>query len=298
MTGVRLLGGLAVGAVGALGAVVALNHLRFGHRVAREARQLGSGSPASARVEPRRLERLPPPVRRYATTAIAGRERAVRTARLRHGGRFRAKLDGAWWPIRGTQYLRADPPAFVWWGRLGLAPGLWVDALDRSVAGAGRMLISAESTVTLADRTGPELDQGALVRLLGELVWLPTAYLDERYVTWTAIDPRRARATLRVAGREVTGVFEFGEDGLPRALVADRYLDRGGGPAVLTPWRGEYGNYRTVEGLLVPHQVTASWHGDGPPAPYAQFRVEQLDYDAPAAERGSAPSVIARAAGP
>jgi len=239
-----------------------------------------AGSAEPRRIDRRRLEELPAPVRRYVAKAIGGREPAVRTVRLRHGGTFRTKLDGTWLPIRGEQYFAADPPGFVWRGRVRVAPGLWAEARDRSVGGVGNMHVLMESTVTLADGAGPEIDQGALLRLLGVMVWLPTAFVDARYVTWTTGDDRRARATLRVKEREVAGVFEFGDNGLPETVFADRYRDLGGGKAA--SWSGEFGDYREVDGLLVPHHVVASWHVDGQRIPYARFLVERLEYDASA----------------
>lgn len=56
-----------------------------------------------------------------------------------------------------------------------MAPGLWIDARDKVFAGEGRMTVKLASTITIADASGPELDQGALVRLLGEMVWFPTS---------------------------------------------------------------------------------------------------------------------------
>lgn len=270
---------IAVLAVATLGVLASANRFRFGRRVAHEARQLLAASAEPLPLDHRRLEELPLPVRRYAAPAIGARERAVRTVRLRHGGTFRSKLEGAWLPIRGEQYFTADPPGFLWWGRVRVAPWVWVEACDRSVGGVGNMRISLESTFTLADSTGPELDQGALHRLLGEMAWFPTAFLDRRYVTWTVIDDRRARAALRVNGREVAGVFEFGQDALPVAFLADRYRDLGGGKSVLTPWSGQYRDYREIDGLLVPHEVAVYWHVDGERIPYARFLVERLAYD-------------------
>ena len=86
---------------------------------------------------------------------------------------------------------------------------------------------------------------------------------------------------LRVGGREVTGAFEFGEDYLPVTVFADRYRDLDG-KAALTPWSGHFGDYRKVDGLLVPHQVIAHWDVDGQRIPYARFQVERLEYDATA----------------
>jgi hypothetical protein len=141
------------------------------------------------------------------------------------------------------------------------------------------MLIRAGSTVTIADAVGPELDQGALLRLLGELAWLPTAYLDERYIRWAAVDDRHAIATLAVNGRQVTGLFEFGTDDFPVRFTANRFRDVGGGKSVLTPFVGECRDYRDAGGLVVPHQVIGSWVIDGTPAPYARFNITRIEFD-------------------
>jgi Family of unknown function (DUF6544) len=270
---------IAVLVFGALDVVASARSLRFGRRVGREVRQLWAEPTEPRRIDRRRIAELPAPVRRYIARAVGERDRAVRTARLRHGGTFRTKLESTWVPIRGEQDFAADPPGFVWWGRVRVAPGLWFDARDRSVGGVGNMHASLESSVTVVDGSGPEIDQGALLRLLGEMVWLPTAFLDERHVTWDAVDARRARATLRVGGREVTAVFAFGEDGLPVEVLADRYRAQDG-TSVLTPWSGQFGDYREVHGLLVPHRVIATWHVGGQPISYARFQVDRLEYDA------------------
>jgi hypothetical protein len=168
------------------------------------------------------------------------------------------------------------------------APGAWIDALDRSIDGEGRMQVAAESTITLADSRGPELDQGALVRLLGEMVWFPTAFADARYVRWSALDDRRARATLSVNGGTATAEFTFGEDDLPATVTSDRYRDVGGGRAVLTPFVGRSFDFRERSGLLVPHSMTAAWNVDGQLHEYVRFEVEEIAFDAAAPRTGAA----------
>jgi hypothetical protein len=266
--------------VAAAGTVASAGSLRFGARVRAEAHELFARLRPPAAIDLARADSLPPPVARYLRKAVGRRTAAVQTVRLRHGGAFRTSLDGGWLPIRGEQYIRADSPAFVWWGRVQLAPGAWVDARDRSVDGVGEMFVSAESVVTIARSRGPELDQGALLRLLGELVWLPTAFLDERYVRWSSLDERRARATLRVGGREVTATFEFGADDLPVRFTSERYRDTGAGrPAVLTPFVGYSTDFRDVGGLLVPHEMRAAWIVDGAEKEYGRFEVETIQID-------------------
>ena len=158
-------------------------------------------------------------------------------------------------------------------------PGLWVDARDRSVNGIGNMFVTMESTFTIVDSRGPQLDQGALMRLLGEMTWLPTGFFDGRYVRWSALDEHRASATLQVNDRTVTATFEFGPDDLPVTCSADRYRDVGGGKAVMTRWVGRFSDYRAVDGVLVPHRVVAAWVADGDPIEYVRFDVQHVEFD-------------------
>lgn len=261
--------------LGAAGLVVTAQGARFEQRIAGEARALWAvpGGPPQGKVDP---SALPPPVRRYAEVSGALRRAPIRTVRLRHGGSF--LVDGRWRPIRGVQYLATDPPGFVWWGRIRLAPGVWVDGRDRSAAGEGSMRIVAASTWTLADLRGPELDQGALVRLLGELAWIPSALLDARHVRWSPEDEHSARARLEVGGRAVEATFHFGADGLPDRFEAERYRDVDG-HGVLTPFTGHLGGYREVEGVRVPFRLEAAWNVDGQEQPYARWEVERLELD-------------------
>jgi hypothetical protein len=267
-----------VAIIGIAGSVASFNSVRFNRRVAMETREVAAGAIEPAPMALGRDANLPAPVARYVTKAI-NRSEPIRTVSLRHGGRFRTSLNGSWLPIRGTQFFRTGPPAFIWWGRVRIAPGLWVDARDRSVDGIGNMLVRVESTATIANSSGPQLDQGALLRLLGEMTWMPTALLDRRYVRWSAIDDHRASATLSINRREVTGVFEFGADDLPMTFTAERYRDVGGGKSVLTPFIGRSSDYRRVSGALVPFRVVGAWVIENQPIEYADFAVKELAFD-------------------
>jgi hypothetical protein len=162
---------------------------------------------------------------------------------------------------------------------------MWFDARDCSIGGAGSMHVEAASTFTIIDSDGPEIDQGALVRLLGEMVWFPSALFDGRFVAWTPLDARSARATIRVDGQEASCAFGFDENGLPRAVSTDRFRDAENG-AVLTPWSVENEDFRDVDGFLVPHRSVVSWHVDGRAMSYADFRIEHIEYDVPEPFRG------------
>ena len=257
---------------GAVGVVVNVNQLRLQRLVAREMRALIAVIP-STKPRPAVFD-LPPPVARYRELALGDRA-PVHTLELRHVGTFCMSSTAKPLPIRGVQLFTSDPPGFVWSARVQMFPGIWVDARDMAANGLGSMRVLLDSTVPIADVHGPELDQGSALRLLAEMVWYPTALFDARYVTWSAIDAAHAVATLRFGERDVSGTFEFGVDGLPVGMSAERFMDKGG----LRPWGGTYRDWRRVSGMLVPFEAMVTWQLESGPFTYAHWLVEAIDYD-------------------
>lgn len=269
-----LLLGLAT-LLGLLGVVVLINRYRFRRRLVRECSALRAAAP-STRPLPS-LAALPEVVERYRRVAVGNRA-AVRTLQLSHRGSFTMSPDAKPLPIRGAQLFTEDPPGFLWWGRIRMSPGVWIDARDMSVAGLGSMRVLLDDTVPIADAQGPTLDEGAALRLLAEMPWYPTALFDQRYVRWRGIDDRRAEATLEFApGRTVHGVFEFGVEGLPLRMSGERFTDVG----ERRPWSGVYRDWRLVEGMRVPFEAEVSWELPSGPYRYAHWFVDSMRFDAP-----------------
>jgi uncharacterized protein DUF6544 len=143
------------------------------------------------------------------------------------------------------------------------------------------MLVKLCSTLTLADSSDPEIDQGANLRWLAEAAWFPYAFVGDP-IQWEPIDARSARVTLLQEDLPVSAVVEVDEEGKLVRLRADRYRDAGGGRAVLTPWTGHYREYRDFDGVRVPSSVEVSWDLEEGEFSYARFRVTALEYNVPA----------------
>ena len=114
-----------------------------------------------------------------------------------------------------------------------------------------------------------------IITLVAEMAWYPTSLFDARTVRWSAIDADHARATLRLGDLEVSGVFAFGPDGLPLAMTAERFDDKG----ELLAWGGVYRSYREVSGMRVPFEADVTWQLASGPFTYARWRVDSMEYD-------------------
>lgn len=265
-------------ALGALGTVISVNR----HRFEKDFLQISAAMEEQIASLPARahelipLEELPPPVQRYLQ-AVIKRETPLSGVHLSHRGQMRPSPSSPWFPIRGRQYLRAETPEFVWWGRLRLIPGIWIDVRDSFRAGKGRMLVKFASSWTLNDAEGAALSESAQLRMLAEMFWLPSSFRDRRYLEWEALTARTARAHFRIEGRSVSADFHFDSDDLIDRVSTQRYR-RVGDQDILTPWSGLASDYREVDGLLLPFRVEAIWHLEEGDFECIRFEVETIAF--------------------
>jgi hypothetical protein len=194
-----------------------------------------------------------------------------------HGGTFQVSPWMPPRPIRGRQVFDIDVPGFVWSGRVRFLPGLWLDATDEWTEGRGRLEVWLDSALPVASASGFQVDKSEAVRFLAEMAWFPTAFFDPRLVRWAPIDDRQACATLSAFEQEVSATFEFGADGLPTEVLAERF----DGAGRLHPWRATYRSYRVVDGLKIPFEGDASWEKLDRLETYARWRVESVRFEEP-----------------
>lgn len=174
------------------------------------------------------IEGLPDPVQRWLRySQVIGKEKAI-TVRLRQGGFFRMKPDQGWNPLRAEEYYTTDQPAFVWHGRIALFPFVPIIVRDMYDDGKGQMLVKLLSLIKLVDvRDTYEINQGTLLRYLNEMMWFPSAALND-YIQWEAIDSTSATARMSYQGVTAEAVFHFNESGQLTNFVANRYREAGG----------------------------------------------------------------------
>lgn len=221
------------------------------------------------------IEGLPEPAQRYLRYAqVIGKER-IRTVRLKQAGFFRTKKDQKWMPIEAEEYYTVDSPAFIWYGSVKPFLLLSIKARDKFYADKGNMLIKLLSFIKIADARGYEVDQGALVRYLNEIMWFPTAYLND-YIHWEPIDSTSAKATMSYKGVTASAVLYFNEKGELTNFIAERYTDVDG-KFVKETWSTPLKEYKEINGIMIPVKGEAIWNlssGD-----FCYFRAEITDIE-------------------
>ncbi|MCB0531479.1 MAG: hypothetical protein H6574_12405 [Lewinellaceae bacterium] len=224
------------------------------------------------------LVALPPTVQRWLDHANCLGKPVPPAFQLQQQGAMRTSPDGKWMPFEATQTTRIGQPGFIWMVQVEAAPFVQLVGRDKYLDGKGYMLIKLLSLVPIADARGPETDQGALLRYLGELVWCPAAVVSD-YIHWEAIDERSAKATMRYQGVEASGTFTFTPEGDPLCFEAMRYYDRKGG-ATLEKWQVDVDqkSFREFEDVRIPTRSTVLWLLESGRFDWLKLEIQSLTY--------------------
>jgi hypothetical protein len=211
------------------------------------------------RFSPDELQGLPAPVVRYFEFALTPGQPLIRRARIEHQGEFRGGMDAAWGPFHSVQHFTVNRPGFVWDANIRMAPLLNVRVRDSYVQGRGGMLGKLAGLVAVVDEEGSaHINSGSLHRYILESAWFPTAMLPSQGVRWEPINETSARATLSDAGITLSMVVHFAGTGEIVRVEADRIRDVDG-EGVPTPFVARVGEYRRIDGMMIPVAGEVEW---------------------------------------
>lgn len=238
--------------------VSAAANFLFEQRADNEARSLfkETGLPGDI-IKPEDLEGLPFPVQKWLENSqVIGKEK-VTAVRLKQEGMLKTSPEKAWMPFKAEQYFSTDKPGFVWKAKIKAAPFFHIAGRDKYKDGKGNMQIKVLSLFSVADSSGKEIDQGTMVRYLAEMMWFPSAALND-YIRWEGIDERSARAIMSYGGVSASIEFFFDENGDINRFSAQRYGEFDGQYSLET-WSGFVGDHKVMDGVRVPSRGNVTW---------------------------------------
>ena len=132
----------------------------------------------------------------------------------------------------------------------------------------------------IVDATGPTIDQGTLLRFLGEIIWFPGAALAP-YLTWRALDDVTAEATMTHGGVTATARFTIDADGRVTGFRARRYMDDRTG-AHLEDWYVPIDAWARFDGVEVATRGAVIWQLAAGNFEYYRWEITALEHDRPA----------------
>jgi hypothetical protein len=182
-------------------------------------------------------------------------------------------------PFKAEQYYVTNPPAFIWKVKMKAFPIISVRGRDLFFQAKGNMLIQIPPFINVANAHGFEIDQGTLVRYLNEIMWFPTAYLNE-YIKWESINSNSVKATITHGGVTASAILYFDYEGKLTNFKAQRYYTEGNKSSLET-WTTPIKEYKDINGMRLPAKGEGVWKLDSGDFPYIKVEITDMEYNNP-----------------
>jgi hypothetical protein len=224
------------------------------------------------------ISELPFPVARWLVQSGALGKPVTEQVWLKQSGRMRTKPGGDWMPFTAQQQYSIPTTSFVWSVNVSVFPGIALLGRDKLVEDEGTMLIKLMGLFTVAkDGPNPQASSGTMIRYLAETCWFPAAALSN-HISWRTIDSSSAEATLRINDSEVSGVFEFSEEGDFKAFRTDRFYGAGD-DAVMEKWLVKAVETKSMNGFRIPVKAEVIWQLDSADFKWLELEITAIRYD-------------------
>ncbi|MCL6260593.1 hypothetical protein M3O96_15930 [Aquiflexum sp. TKW24L] len=230
-------------------------------------------------ITPKDISSLPEPVQKWLlATGMMGKE-PILTVFMKQKYQLKLKPEQKdWYTSSAEQYSTVDPPSFVWSAEIKMMPVISAFGRDKFIEGEGEMVFNLLSIIPVAnDGPNPQINEAALQRFLGEIVWYPSAALSD-YITWKDLGRQTAKATMTLGGLSGSGIFTFDEDGFVRNFTALRF--QGSGPeAKKVEWIVNVIETKEYEGIKVPAKGNVTWRLETGDWTWAKFEILECNYN-------------------
>jgi hypothetical protein len=221
------------------------------------------------------LEQLPPPVRRFMIHAgVVGKGR-VRNFYIRFDGEMRGKGKD-WFSFHSRQYNTLEPATRLFYMEARLF-GMTVPGYHKYGDGKASMDVKLFGLIPLVSHHEREMFKTETVTFLNDVcLFAPSALLGKSF-QWEAIDSSSAKLSFTNGDATVHAILYFNEAGELIDFVSNDRMDvnemktyRFSTPA---------GQYRDVNGFMLPGYGEAIWHYPDGPFTYGKFRVKEVTYN-------------------
>jgi len=195
------------------------------------------------------LDRLPAKLKSYLIKAgVIGSFRESNVS-FTQKGQIKTAQNKKWRHFKAKQYMSSRLPGFIW-----SATSFPLFIRDKSFEGVGEVKINLLGYKNLATFHGQKINESALVRYLGELMFFPIGFLSKD-IEWENNSKGSLKARLKVRNVVAEGVFYFNDDGLLHQFKSRRYMGE-----TQESFTGIAEDYTMMAGMYLPSKMKAIWN--------------------------------------
>ncbi|WP_062062925.1 DUF6920 family protein [Aquimarina longa] len=264
-----------------IAAIIGYSRFKFEDKIKRERTVLFENSQLKSQeiVTKEAIKDLPLIVQKWLISSGVIGEKMVSNVYLIQELQLKLKPEQTdWYNSTAEQYFTISPPSFSWNIKTEMNAILSVVGRDKFENGKGEMLIKLLSLIPISNaRNSEKVNQATLQRFLAEIVWFPSASLNQ-HIKWESINDYSAKATMEYKGTKGSGEFYFDENGNFKKVVAMRYKDAT--DAEPTKWTVIATKIEDRNGIKIPTECDANWYLEDGKWNWLKLKIRDIKYNA------------------
>ena len=135
------------------------------------------------------------------------------------------------------------------------------------------MRVALLGLLQMVNVSNPDIAKSGAGRLMGECVWLPTAFLPQNGAVWQEVDSLHANVTLTIDNLSATLTLTINEQGRLKEIVFPRWKDDA---KKFVPFSVVIEEEQEFGGFTIPSQLHGGWwYGSEKYGEFFRFSIEQ-----------------------
>lgn len=224
------------------------------------------------------IEAMPEIVRKYLIyTGVVGKA-IPQSVHFKWKGYFKTDENKKWTKINALQFNSLDPDTRCFYMGMRMM-GLPVKGLHVYKNAKASMKIKIAGLFQVVDAKGFEMNKGETVTFFNDICFFCPAWFLKSEIQWEELDPLRVNATYTNHGIKISATLIFNPAGqLINFISNDRYLSSDGKTFLNYPWTTPVGEYKELNGRMLPSYGEASWITPKGEYCYGKFYLDSLTY--------------------
>jgi hypothetical protein len=131
----------------------------------------------------------------------------------------------------------------------------------------------------VVDAKGDKMSQGETVTLLNDMCIMAPATLIDKRITWEEINELSVKAILKNGDIEVSAILNFDEKGELQNFISNDRFDTDGSTYEDYPWSTPLGDYKIMNGYLLPGKGKLIYHRPEGDFVYGELEIGNVCYN-------------------
>lgn len=227
-----------------------------------------------------KIDSLNPLIKKFFKAVIKDSSTIPNFVTIEQSAEFKTNESSDWIKLAAKQYFTTYKPNYLWNAELNTSKYFWVNAIDSYINNKGNTLIKLNSSITIADSWGIEIDKSGLFRYLSEAVLFPTVLLPSNNLLWNILDSNIAELKFIDGDNSVVAKFYFDiNNRVSKIETYDKYrmVESQYKKALHTIY---FSDYKLIDNTFyIPTHFLLEWQLKNDNFTYGKFNITKIVYE-------------------